>query len=113
MSGALSRLVRERFGANVAPEVNRALSTIGITAGRLWPQDPERLAALVVNLSVNTIFVGPFNTVSTTRGIRINPSGGQMMLLWDEDFDLTGYEWFAVADAAASALLTVEWVTTG
>jgi hypothetical protein len=109
----VGELIRERFGLHVAPRVNRSLTSVGTTAARLWPNDPDRLAALLVNLSVNQLWGGWWPDVSSTKGIRVGPSGGSWELVWYDDFDLVMYEAFVIADVAASTLLTVEWVATG
>ena len=111
MAVHLRDLVVERLKAETTPLFNRSLSSIGVTAAQLWRQDANRIVAHVVNLSANTLFIGPFGNVSSTRGIRLSASGGFATLIWDEDFDLLAYEWFVIADAAASNLLTIEWVT--
>ena len=106
----LARLVEARFGVRTTPLVNRALSSVGVTAAQLVRQDPNRLGFWMVNLSVNHMFAGPFNNPSSTRGVQIGPGGGSIIVLWDEDFAVTGWEWFIVAGAAASSLLVVEYI---
>lgn len=103
-------LVRERFRAPVSPITNRDLAQAGVAVARLFRQDPDRLGFLVVNLSTADLFIGPFQDVSTTKGIRLGPSGGNISLLWEEDFETVAWEWFAVASAAASDLLAIEYV---
>jgi hypothetical protein len=63
---------------------------------------------MVMNLSLNEVYIGPFGDVSATRGVRLGPSGGFMRLTHREDFSLVGYEWYAVATGAASDVLVLE-----
>jgi hypothetical protein len=108
---SLEALLRERLGATAHPEVNRTLTSVGVAAAQLFRQDPTRVAFLVVNLSANSIYISPEPTVSATAGILLGANGGAASAIWDEDFDLVGLEWFALAAAAASAIWTLELVT--
>lgn len=106
----LDELLRARLGAQFTSRVNDVLSSVGLTVLQLLPQDYNRLGFVVINLSVNSLYVGPFADVSSTKGIRVGASGGNLAVLWEEDLILPGLEWFAVAAGAGSALLTVELV---
>jgi len=105
------QLVQERFGAPVNPVVNRSVSSVGAAATRLFINDPDRLGFLVVNLSVNDLWIGPFPDVSATKGIRLGTNGGSISLVWFEDFEITAWEWFAIGSAAATTLLAVEYLS--
>ncbi|MGH7409852.1 MAG: hypothetical protein ACREJ6_02145 [Candidatus Methylomirabilis sp.] len=107
----LPDLVQGKFGVKTFPRFNPVISTLGAAVDSWLRQSPNRVAALIVNLSVNNIFIGPFRDVSATKGILVTPNGGSVLLHFEEDFDLVGYEWFAIASAAASPILVVEWVT--
>lgn len=110
--GKLRDLIVERFGRPVTPFENRTVTSVGLTAAIFLRQDPDRLGFLIVNLSVNNLWIGPFANVSTTKGIKIPPSGGSVTSTWDEDFDVVGKEWYAIADGAGSAILTEEYIAT-
>ena len=103
-------LITERFHSPVSAVVNRSISSVGATAARLFINDPDRLGFLVVNLSVNDLYLGPFPDVSTTKGIRLGPNGGNLDLIWFEDFETVAWEWFAIGSAAATTLLAIEYV---
>ena len=111
MAQTLDELVQTRLGVKTTVRVNDQLSSVGVTAARALILDPNRVAFAIVNLSPNIVYTGPVANVSSTRGFRLNPNGGHYLGLWDEDLHLTGYEWFVIADAAASSLFVVEWVT--
>lgn len=104
-------LVQERFGAPVNPVVNRSGSSVDATAARIFVNDPDRLGFLVVNLSVNDLYIGPFPDVSSTKGIRLGPNGGNVSLVWFEDFEITAWEWFAIGSAAATTYLAIEYLS--
>ncbi len=43
--------------------------------------------------------------VGTEVGIRLDPNGGFVAMLWDEDFQMTAWAWWAVSAAANTRLL--------
>jgi hypothetical protein len=104
----LADLIEARFGVKTEAADNRSTSSIGTSVATVLPNDPKRLAAVIVNLSAVAVYVAPYRDVGASKGIRLAPSGGTLSLIWDEDFDVTGWEWFGIADAAASALFTLE-----
>jgi len=106
-------LVRERFGTSGFPTVNPSVSTVAASAGQLVRQNPNRLGLLVMNLSLNNVYVGFWPDVSATKGIRLAANGGFYKTVWFEDFEMPGWEWFAIADAGPSAVVTVEILSTG
>lgn len=105
-------MVTERFGRPVTPFENRTVSQVGNTAIEILRQDPDRLGFVIINLSVNDLYIGPFQNVSATKGIKIPPSGGSAVIIWDEDFESVGKQWYGLASAAASAVLTTEYIAT-
>ena len=113
MADTLASLLQAQLGAATFTATNRELSSVGLTAARLLRQSPYRASFLVVNISPNTLFAGPFNDVSSTKGVRLGPNGGSLVVRWMEDFTLVSYEWFVIADGAASQLLTMEQLLLG
>lgn len=109
----LKELLEKQFGVRTVNRINRDATTVGIAVGRVLRNSPNRIAAVMVNLSVNTIYVSPDNAPSATRGIRLGPSGGSLILKWDEDFSMCGYEWNALASAAASEIYILETLILG
>lgn len=105
---SLHKLIDERFGVRTRGVQNRANVQQTITAGLVLRNDSSRLAATIINLGTNPVFITPDGAPTTTRGIRVGPSGGAITLLWDEDFNLVGLEWFGVTDAGTSDLYVLE-----
>jgi len=113
MADTLASLLQAQLGAATFTATNRELSSVGATAARLLRQSPYRASFLVINLSPDTLFCGPFVDVSTTKGVRLGPNGGSLVVRWHEDFSLVSYEWFVISDGVASRLLTMEQLLLG
>jgi len=101
-------LLQARLGVRTTPFVNRAASSIGTTAGQTFRQDPSRVAFLFVNLSLNRIYLTPAGVPSSTNGIRVEPNGGSLAVLWEEDGEMVAWEWRGIADGAASSFFALE-----
>ncbi len=102
-------LILQKWGVRTRSERNPLISTVGATATRMLRADANRYAFILMNLSVNNLFIAPDDVPSTTNGILIGANGGLVAFNWEEDFILPSLEWFAVGSAAATNffLLTV------
>lgn len=105
---SLHQLIDQRFGLRTRGVPNPDNVQQSTTVGLILRNNSSRLAATIVNLGTNPVFMVPDTSPSTTRGIRIGPSGGAITLLWDEDFNLVGMEWNGVTDAGTSDLFVLE-----
>ena len=95
------KLIEDRFGSTVIAVINRTVSAIGVVAERLMIQDSDRVGFLVVNLSANDLYIMTDPLVTATRGIKAGPNGGSISVVWFEDFEITAWEWSAIASGAA------------
>lgn len=109
----LKELLEKQFGVRTFHRINRDTTAVGVTVQRVLRNSPNRVAAVLVNLSANTIYISPDGSPSSTRGIRLGANGGSLILKWDEDFSMCGYEWNAIASAAASDIFIVETIILG
>ena len=66
--------------------------------------DPERVLVFILNLSANSVFAGLRNSVSSTNGILLAASGGNVSFNAVEDGTLPTRQFFVVAAGAASQL---------
>lgn len=105
---SLHQLIDDRFGVRTRGVPNSDNVQQSTTPGLILRNNSSRLAATIVNLGTNPVFMVPEGAPSTTRGIRIGPSGGSVTLLWDEDFNLVGMEWNGVTDVGTSDLFVLE-----
>lgn len=104
-------LIEDELGVNVGINENPELTQIGTSAAILFRQNPNRVAAVVVNLSNNVLFVSPGGGVSTSKGIRLGANGGSMSLSWRDDFTLPAKEWTIISDVGTNNLYSLEVLT--
>lgn len=88
---------------------------IGVVVEELLGGDPERVLIFILNLSANSVYVGLRETVSSTQGILLASSGGNVSFNAVEDGTLPTRQFFAVAAGAGSQLyvLTLRRETQG
>jgi hypothetical protein len=104
-------LLNKMFGVHTSVRISAVPNQIGVATVSIARQNPNRIGMVISNLSANTVYIAPDNSVSPTHGIRLGPSGGTITLLWFEDFELCGYEWFGQASGAGSDLYVQEILT--
>ncbi len=109
-AGKLSAAIAREIGIDTEPRANPLLTSVGVAVVKIVPNNPNRFALLIMNLGSVAMYVKPSLDVSATSGIRLAPNGGQISLNWREDFHLTGWDWYAIADAAATELFVLEVV---
>lgn len=105
---SLSRLIEQKFGVKTRPIENPVTTTVGATAEQILKNNPDRLGFTMINLSANDIYIAISKDVATTKGIYIAPNGGSVSMYYEEDFELVGYEWHAIASGAGSNIYILE-----
>ena len=105
---SLNELLAKLYDVETTGTLNPVVATVGTSPVAILRNNPQRVQAYVVNLSLNRVYVGPSWDVSATKGIRLDPNGGFWSVVYYEDFHAAGWEWVAVADAAASPILVFE-----
>ncbi len=108
MSVTLSELLESLYGVKTTYRVNPNISTVGVTASKLLNNNPNRVSFIIVNMSVNSLYISPTIDVSSTKGIYIAPNGGFASFQWDRDFELVSQEWWCIGGAAGTTLYVLE-----
>jgi len=106
----LASLLLEKFKCKTRAVENPVTTSVGATATLLFNNNPNRLAWNFVNLSANAIYLALANDVSATKGILVASNGGFASMVWDEDFQTTGWAVWGIAPAGASACYSSEVV---
>ena len=107
MDGILQKLIQKQFGIKTRLREDTRVSSLGVTSALVLPQNANRLGWIIINLSANTVYVG-FN-----NGVILVASGGSYSMIWNEDFDVVGYEVWGIATGAASAIKCYEIIGVG
>lgn len=106
--GVLSDLIKTRFGIETRNVESPVGSVVGVASAPLLPNNPDRVALVIINLSANLIYISPQDPAGAANGIRLDANGGWRSLVWDEDFELISHQWFAIAAGAGSAVFWIE-----
>ena len=108
----LADLLMERFKVRTrAVENPQGVTTLGTTAEIVLANNPNRLAWIIVNLhSTQVVYLSLTSDVAATRGVRLDPAGGSASMIWDEDFQATGWAIWGVGSAADVTLYSIEIV---
>jgi len=109
----LADLLERRFGVKTRGVRDPlGVSPIGVNPVIVLSNNPNRLAFLVVNLSANLVYLDLENDVNVTPGaevgFRLEPNGGYVGMIWDEDFQMTAWAWWAVSAGANTRLTILE-----
>lgn len=106
----LQELLLGQFKVKTRQIVNRGTTLMTGAVVQVLPNDPNRLAWVIINLGVAAAYLGFERDVSATKGIALTASGGSASLVWNEDFETVGYELFALGTVGDN-LYVVEVVT--
>lgn len=106
--GVLSNFVKRHFGVEVRFNPNPIVSTVQTAATQLWRGNPDRLQLTFINLGANIIYLFVDPSVSASRGIYLAPGGGSVILTAEEDGELVGYPWWALAATAVTNIFSAE-----
>lgn len=92
-------LLQERYGFNAHFRINPLVNEVNIAPTKIFSHNPKRVGYIVVNLSVNPIYVCFDNAVSAARGIYIAPNGGAFVTMVKDDFILCTLELWGMSTA--------------
>lgn len=94
-----------------AVENPQAVTSLGTTPQIILANNPNRLAWRITNLhATQQVYLGLTSSVSATNGVRLDPAGGGASMIWNEDFQLTGWAIWGVASGAGTNIYSFEVV---
>lgn len=100
VQGAAAEYVAALFNGEFEEDTDTL--SVGTAQSQILRADPERVFALIVNLSVNAMYLGFDQSVSNSRGIKLSPNGGFVIYNARDDFILPTRAFHIVADAPSS-----------
>lgn len=104
----VAELIEKRYGIKTRTAANPLVAVVQTARTKILPNNPNRLGWMAVNLSGESLFLAFDIDVTTTRGILLTPNGGSVGLIYEEDFEATCWEVFAVSAAGPSEIFIVE-----
>src|SRR5258708_20852169 len=105
VEGFASQVAEVKFGDDTHPVIT--FPSITTTPSRLAINNPDRVELVIVNRGTDVIAFDLSRTVTMTTGIAIAP-GQSAILVPDEDGEMSGYEWWAVANSGVQTLYMLE-----
>lgn len=106
--GKLKELILEKFKVETRVVVNPLVTSLSTTAARVFSNNPNRLGWTITNLGTVVIYIGFTPDVSSTNGIYIDSNGGSMGMIWDQDFEPTGWEIHGIATSGTPNIYSLE-----
>jgi hypothetical protein len=103
---SLADVLLKRWG--VRSQAAQKTVSVGVAAVQIVPNNPQRLALTIINLSTNSVYIALDNSVAATKGMVLQPTGGSATFSLDEDFQMVGWEIWGIATGAASAVYVIE-----
>ena len=108
--GLIDDLIQKEIGALGFTEGEDTVIPVGTTDEQILKADPDRLAILFINLESNPVWIKPGGRpATTTSGIRVPPTGGQIYTLYKEDLTLPSLEWHGIAETAENDILAIQF----
>jgi len=104
-------LLARRWGVTLANRANEMLSVVPAALVTILRGDPNRTAFLLVNQGGFIVFAAPAGIGLDPRsgqGVRVDPNGGSLALLWEEDGEMVSWEWLATASGGNTAVSIIE-----
>ena len=105
LTGLVAEFLKREYNGVFAETI--AVDSVGIIPAPLFGNDPERGLILLVNLSVNTIYIGYDPQVSSSRGITLGANGGSYSVNIRDDFHLPSMAHYAIATGVGSNIFRV------
>jgi len=92
--GALSDYMQKLWGVRTHSIKNPLTGTVAAGVTQVLRNNPDRFMVLVINLDNQVMYLAQDVEPSATNGIRLDASGGYVVLTADEDGELVGYDWW-------------------
>jgi len=106
--GKLSDIIEKDFGLKTIYQRNHMVNALAIGETQFLRANDDRLAFIVVNLGANNAYILPEPGVLATNGIVLTANGGHYIGKYNEDFIMTGNNWFGIAPLGAVNILCLE-----
>jgi len=106
-------LLKARLGVPTRPRTTSPVISAAPVVASPVKQDAARVGIMFVNVGAFQVFLVPGtggNPPSANIGIKVEPNGGSLVVTWEEDGEITAWEWQAAANGGTSILFVVETI---
>jgi hypothetical protein len=103
--GAAQAYVEAEFGGPV--DILQTVVATGAAASRILQNNPERLSVTFFNLGANDVYLLFDDSVSATKGIALQASGGAVNMTVRDDQMLPTREWWVISPSGASTVIAI------
>ena len=94
----VAELIQKKYGILTRANQNPLRTTLTDSVEMLLPNNPNRLAWSVCNLSDTNCYIAWDRAISTEHGILLTANGGVATMTVEEDFEATTWEVFGLSD---------------
>ena len=105
---SLHELIDIQFGVRTRSADNRENTSMTTTSQLIIRNDSSRLAFIINNLGQQTVLVRNNSEPSATVGYLIGPNGGSMSMIFSEDFNKVGHDWFGITPSGVTTIYVEE-----
>ncbi len=106
-------LLKARLGVPTRPRTSSPVMAPAPVVAPAVKQDAARVGIMFVNTGTFQVFLVPNsggNPPSAVTGIKVEPNGGSLVVTWEEDGEITAWEWLGTANGGNSILFVVETI---
>lgn len=94
----VAELIQKKYGILTRANQNPLRTALTTGVLMLLPNNPNRLAWVVCNLSDTNCYIAWDRDISAQHGILLTANGGVATMTMDEDFEATTWELFGLSD---------------
>jgi len=113
LPGNVRDLLKARLGVPTRARVSSPVISGAPVIATPVKQDAARVGIMFVNVGAFQVFIVPNsggNPPSANIGIKVEPNGGSLVVTWEEDGEITAWEWLATANGGTTIMFVVETI---
>ena len=107
-TGLARQYAKTKFGDQVEVDKNPVTTTVGTGQTLIAPNNPERIALVIVNRDVNPIGLDFYPGVTLTNALTLAGGGAMLVLTADDDGELVTFPVFAISAAGGATVYVLE-----
>ena len=103
----VSDLIQAKYGVLTRARTNPLVEELGLAMTMILPNNPNRLAWVICNISATNCFIAWDRNVAADHGVILVANGGTATMRMEEDFEATCWEVFGVSLGANQDLFSL------